>query len=1053
MRAIIEFFTRNRLFGDLLTIFIIFAGIFATLSIQREVFPNVSFDVISIVTIYPGASPEESEKLITNRIEQDLKEVDGIKRIQSFSIDNRSSVVVFLDPDQTTEAKAKADIKDIIDLIDFPAEAEDPLVVAVESKQTPIMEVAISSEMPEVDFRKLAKELEREIETVPGVAKIVHKGLRDLEIKVQPDPMLLLRYSVSLDELINALRLQNRTIPAGMIEPLDPSSGEKETLVRTIGEFKTLKDVEDTVIRANELGSPIRVRDIAQVIYGLEKSSVVNRTNGRPSLTLTVLKKEKADAIRVVDAVRAKVAEFETRFILAVDKNSPPQSTVSFSFINDLSEYIRRRVSILTTNLFVGLLLVIFTLALFLPFRSALIVGAGILISFFGCIFIFYLLGYSINLLSLLGLIIVCGMLVDDAIVVSDNVHRHMKKGGSKIDAAIQGAWEIWPAVTASVLTTVIAFLPMMFMSGIFGKFTKQIPLGVIIALIISLFEALWIIPQHMAHYGKVDNGLNPKGLAKVTLRFQKFWDNWLVPRYTTIIEKIIRKRYYAASGIFVFFIFTLFVAQTGLKFVLFPPEGVEIFFVRVKAPTGYSLKQTTEVIKPIEAEVAKLPKTEVQDFVTTVGVIQQDPNDPNTKRGSEYAQIAVYLTPETQRDRIALEVINDLREKIGKPATIEDITFDRVNPGPPMGKPVSLSVRGQNYDTIMAAVKTIKEKIKDYPGLMDLSDSYVTGKNELHVIVNKAEAAAAGVSVTQVGQTVRAALDGIIATTIPELEDEVSVRVSFSDADKTSASTLQQIKIPNQQGNLVPLTRVARVEKAQAIAVYQHENNEREVKVTAELDTNITSASETNNKIRDILPEIISQHPTVAISFGGEDEDTKESMQSLIRAFTLAFAGIFLLLILTFKNLLQPFLVILTIPLGIMSVIWTLFVARMPLSFMAMLGVIALAGVIVNNAIVLIDFVNQGRKEGLDRHASLIRAAQLRIKPIFLTSATTVMGLLPTAHGIGGLDKFVVPIAMSLGYGLMFGALLTAFFFPAAIAIIDDIQEIFERRFSKKAN
>lgn len=1043
MRRIIEFFTRNSLFSDLLAIFIVIGGIVSMLLIRREVFPNVSFDIINVSTAYPGASPEEIEKLITSPIEQDLKEVDGIKRLQSVSTDSRSEIIVVLDPDQTTEEKAKDDIKDVLDQFTAPEGAEETKVVAIQSKQQPIMEVSLSSDMPEIELRKIIKQLEVEIESINGVAKTVPKGVRDIEIHVEADPIKLQRLSVSLDELVSALKLQNRTIPAGTLEPKNrdttvagATAFEKETLVRTIGDFKSLEDVGDTVIRSNELGQPLRVRDIAAVTYNLEKAHISNRTNGRPSLTLTVLKKEKADAIRVVDDVRARVAEFEKKF----------SGEFSTSFINDFSEYIRRRVSVLSSNLIVGLFLVILTLSLFLPFRTALFVATGIVISFFGTIFYFYANGHSINLISLMGLIIVSGMLVDDAIVVADNVVRHMQMGGNRIEAAIRGAFEIWPAVTASVLTTVIAFAPMLFMSGIFGKFIKQIPLGVLTALLFSLFEALWILPQHMAHYAKLDAPRPTHFFARGTLRFQNFWESRLVPSYIRLLKKIIQRRYIAATAMGMLFVISILVAKFGLKFILFPPDGVEIFFVRVKGPTGITLEQTTELVKPVEKAVAQLPKEEVQDFVTTVGLVQQDPNDPNTKRGSEYAQVAVYLTPENRRDRYALEIIEDMRKVIGQPGGIEEITFDRVNPGPPVGKPVSLGVRGQDYAPILKAVAELKEKIKDLPGLIDLSDSYVSGKNELHVKVNKAEAAAANVSVTSVGLAVRAALDGLVATTIHELDEEIDVRVSFPPEAKTSVENLQHINILNPRGNLIPLQKIARVEPAQGIAVYQHENNQREVKVTASVDTDVSSAIEINSKIRDMLPEITKNHPEVTVNFGGEDEDTQESLASLGRAFGVAFAGIFLVLILTFKNLFQPFLVVLTIPLGTIAVIWTLFVARMPISFLSALGIIALSGVIVNNAIVLIDFVNKARAEGMDKVESILAAAKIRIRPIFLTTATTVAGLLPTAHGIGGLDKFVVPIAMSLGYGMMFGATLTALFFPAAIAIMDDIREKYSK-------
>jgi len=621
-------------------------------------------------------------------------------------------------------------------------------------------------------------------------------------------------------------------------------------------------------------------------------------------------------------------------------------------------------------------------------------------------------------------------------------------------DAAIKGTSEIWTAISASVLTTVVAFLPMMFMSGIFGKFVKQIPLGVVIALLLSLIEALFILPMHIVHYAKVHETKGKVARNKISRSLEKtrsFWDNKVVPRYVDLVKIILRRRYWVVAGVGTLFIASVFLASSAMRFVLFPPEGIETFFVRIKAPTGVNLETTRNLMKPVEEVVSQLASNELQDYTLSVGLIQNDPNDPNTQRGSEYAQLVVFLTPETSRDRTAAEIIEDLRAKIAKPEGVERITFDRVKPGPPVGKPISLGVRGQTYADILPAVEALKKRIAELNGVTDVTDNYVPGKKEFQIHVDAATAAAAGLTVTQVGTTVRAAFDGIVATTIQEIDDEVDVRVSFPKEARADFETLGFIKIPNNRGNLIPLNRIARIEQANSIAVFEHEGNQREVKVSSDLDTNVASASQVNDIIRTWLPDLAKEFPSVRIDFGGEDEDTQESLRSLLRAFGVAFMSIFLILVLTFQQLLQPFLVILTIPLGIIAVIWTLFIAGMPFSFMAMLGIIALAGVIVNNAIVMIDFVNQARKEGMDRFKSIEEAARIRLRPIFLTTATTVAGLLPTAHGIGGLDKFVVPIAMSLGYGLMFGAFLTAFVFPAAIAVLDDLHEFFEKKFATK--
>jgi multidrug efflux pump subunit AcrB len=1045
MTSIIKFFISNRLFGDMLSIFIVVIGIASLFLIRREVFPNVQFDIITINTLYPGASPEEIEKLVTNPIEQDLQEVDGIKKLNSISREGRSTVIVQLDPDQTTESEGKEDIKNVVDRLSFPENAEDPIVLALESKQEPILKVSLSSEMPEIELREVAKKLEREIESIPGVARAAYVGIRDLEIRVDVDPRKLIAKSVSLDEVVQALKAQNVSISAGSVDPDPRAKNKAEKIVRTIGEFESPQDVANTVIRANEIGQAIKVSDIAEVRMDLVKRQIIDKTNGVPSLSLTVIKKEKADAITVVDAVRNKVAEFKKG-----------QEKVSFVFVDDISNFIRDRLSILTSNMVVGLFLICFTLTLFLPFRVSLVVSAGIFVSFFGTMWFFQTGDYSLNLISLLGLIIVSGMLVDDAIVVTDNIARYMQEGMSPEDAAIRGTSEIWPAVMASVATTIVAFLPMMFMSGIFGKFVKEIPLGVVAALLFSLAESIFLLPQHVATYVRLEHfefSKNPKGFAKVRCAFLKFWDGKVIPNYVRIVKRVIHHRYITLAGVFLLLITAVGASQIFLKFVLFPAEGVEIFFVRARAESGISLEEASDKVKAIENIVAELPKVEMENFVTSVGLQQQDPNDPNTKRGAEYSQVTVYLSPETQRDRTAAEIIESLRGKIEAVKGYEEIRFERVNPGPPVGKPISLGVQGETYEQILPAVNKLKELVAAMKGVKDVTDSYIEGKKEIQIKPNQAKAISAGLSVASIGNTARAAVDGIVATTIQRIDDEVDVRVLFQEKNKTPSEIINQIQVPNRAGNLIPLTQVARIEETTGISHFEHTNNRREVKVSADVDTDVTSSGAANEKIRkEILPEFSKQFPDVKVVFGGEDEDTTESLQSLLRAFVVAFIAIFLILIFMFKNLIQPFLVVLTIPLGISSVIFALILNRQPLSFMAMLGIIALAGVIVNNAIVYIDFVNQARKEGMNKAESLVEAARLRLRPIFLTTMTTVMGLLPTAHGIGGLDKFVVPIAIALGYGLLFGSILTAFVFPAAIAITDDINDWFSRKFKKAA-
>lgn len=1050
MSALIRFFIKQPLFADLLTLFILLVGAASALLIRREAFPNVVFDIITVNSIYAGASPEEVEKLVTNPIEQDMKEVDGIKRLTSTSVEGRSYIWAQLDPDQTDEKKGKEDIQDVVDGLtsDLPKEVERPLVKSIEAKLTPIIQIAMGGDVPEIELRAKAKELEKDLEKLPGVARVEPQALPDLEIRVAADPKRLQAYRLSLNDLIDALKQQNVNVPGGTVKPTAAGAAGHEIMVRVIGEYKSLRSIEDTVIRANDIGTPVRVGNVAKVYYDLEEKQVDSRANGKPAVILTVLKKEKADAIHVVDAVRKRVKEYE----------AAQGGALRMSYIEDFSEFIRRRLSVLTSNLLVGLVLVFLVLAAMLPVSVAVLVAMGIPFAFFATMIFFNYMGFSVNLISLLGLIIVSGMLVDDAIVVTDNAVRHMEDGKPPEEAVTLGTLQVWAPIAASVLTTVVAFLPMMFMSGIFGKFVREIPVGVIVALLFSLFEAYFILPAHIMRWVRIPprepasaaRGEGVSRFSAIKARVRGFWPDVVVPFYGRLLAWTLKHRYIMAGLFAGLFFGTLLLGAKGMRFILFPPEGVETFFVRAEAPVGTSIERMGELVKPLEAIVAKLPPHELDNYITTLGIHQQEPNDPFAKRGSHYAQIAVNLTAEERRERMAAEIIDGLRPQLGLPPGLDKVYFTRVNPGPPVGKAVDIGIQGGRYEDIMPAVAEMKKFLGAIPGVIDIDDSHVTGKEEIRLSVKPAEAAAAGLSVAEIGTTVRAAFEGIEATSIRELDDEVKIRVSLNEGSRTRASTLESIEIPNRQGYLVPLTRVASTARDRGIAVYGHEDNQRQVRVSADVDVTKVSATEVAEKVQAYAPEFKKLFPKVDINMGGEDEDTKESMQSLLRAFAVAALGIFLILVLTFKNLSQTLLVMITLPMGIISVILAFFFHGMPLSFMGILGIVALAGVIVNNAIVFIDFVNQKRADGVGRLQSILESAKMRLRPIFLTSITTVFGVLPTAYGIGGMDRFVVPIAMALGWGLLFGAVLTAVFFPVAVAIVDDLQAVFGRVIQK---
>lgn len=972
MKRLISYFAQQGIFVDLITLFVFVSGLSALVGIKREVFPNISFDIITITTVYPGASAETIEKLITNPMEQDLNEVDGIKKMTSTSREGASMILLQLDPDQTTVSEAKEDIKEVLDRQqDLPEDAEDPVLRVAESKLTPVLEIGLNGDVDETVLRKDAKFLEREIEKLREVAKVQFNGLRDYEIRVEANPAKLRQYSVSLSELMAALKRSNVSVPGGTIQASE-INGFQETIVRTVGDFESEDDVANTVVRANVLAEPIRVKDVAQVSTDFEKETSIYRVNGERAVSITVLKKEKADVVDLVDNVKKKIEDLKPKF-------SPG---VSVDFLNDASFYVRRRISVLSSNMLIGLALVLVVLSLVLPLRVALVTAFGIPFAFLGTIGIFYMADISINLVSMMGLIIVLGMLVDDAVVVTENAQRIREQGEPAMAAAIKGTQQIWAPVTVSVLTTIMAFAPMVFMSGIFGKFVKYIPIGVIIALFISLWECFFVLPHHVGKWiPDPKPGSNKKAHGGL---FNSIWRSVFEPGYSFVIYHVMRFRWLVVFLSFVFIGGSLKFAKDHMDFVLFPPGGVEIFVINIDAPNGSSLEYTARMAEPIEKALKQFDNTVIDDYTLKIGAQQKDPNDPASKMGSEYGQVKVYLTPATERDITARQVIETLRESIGEPAGLKRIAFEQISGGPPVGKPVAIEVRGREYKAIMEAVDLVTKELSAIDGVVDIQNNYILGKKEIQIIVDTAEAAAAGLSVSDIGTAVRASFEGIVSTSIRKLDDEIDIRVSLTQKDRSQVATLDQIEVSNSRGQLIPLSRVIKKNESQSIAAFRHQANEREVAVVADVDTKTTNARKVSGIMQDKVAKILEAYPDITINFGGENEDTQESLQSLLKAFLFAFFGILLILILLFKNLYQPLVVAFTIPLGFVGVIWAFLLIKSHLA-LGMIGVIALGGVVVNNAIVLVDFINNLRARGKKSVLRLEKQPELGFVPFFL--------------------------------------------------------------------
>lgn len=1043
MLAIIEFFLRRSIFGNILTVILIGWGIYVGLTINREALPNIDFDIVLVTTVFPGASPEEVEKLITNPIEDQLKSVEGIKEIRSSSIENRSGITVIIDPDAKNPRKVVEDIRSAVDRVtDLPADVDRPLVLEITSSLTPVIEVSLFADENKIDYRTLREQaeiLENALKQIDGVARIDRRGWLNREYIVKLDPIKIKNNYVGIEQILAGLKQRNINFPGGEVI----INGASQVL-RTVGELLEPKDVENFFIRSNELGQGIRIRDVGKVVDGFEEPLYIYRTNGKIAIDLIVLKKEKGDIIRVVEEVKKVANNYKQKL---------PEG-IEVEFINDLSYYVKRRLNVLFNNAIGGFILVVGALFFFMGWRTALMVALAIPVSLGAALIIFNALGVTLNLISMVGMIIVVGILVDDAIVVSENFYRYLEEGYSTLEAAIKGTSEVVAPVFASVITTIVSFAPLLFVTGIFGKFLFTIPLVVIITLSASLFESFFILPSHLYDINKYASHENEiKGESGYFYRFRK-------KIYEPALAWVINHRWQTLIALVVLFITSIVLQVTVGKFKLFT-GAIEAFIIKMKADPSTPLEDMDRFNQYISKYVETLPKEEIENFRTATGIVQQNPTDPFTKRGSNYAMAIIYLTPENKRKRSGEEIVNQVREEISwlldakfkdnanlkqnpyKPkifpefmnlsGKLENLQVDLIRGHPPTGKPVAIEIRGKDYDVLEKIGEEFKERLAKIKGVQNIDDDHELGKKEIHLKIDELTAAITGVSVENIALAVNTAFRGTAPTTIKKGTEEIDVRVRFDDSYHKNIQTINHIYVLNTMGQLIPIKPLVKFETKQGYVALNHIDADRSLIVLADIDEKTTTSAQVNKEIQKFMNQIIEKYPGYTVKLGGENKDTEESLESLRKALIVGVLVNFLILSSLFGSILLPFTILMTIPFAIIGVILAFIAHGQPISFLALVGFVGLSGVVVNNAIVMIDFAQSLRKNNpnMSIEEVALKAGSMRLRAVILTTLTTVLGLLPTAYGIGGRDPFLVPLALAFAWGLMFSTLLTLFIIP----------------------
>ncbi len=1034
MKKIFNYTVTQPILVNVLTILIVISGFMALSNLNRDIFPNIQLDVVMINTVYPGATPKEIEKLITIPIEKELKEVNDIKEMSSASNEGISSISIEIDPNAPNKRKVITDIQRAVDRVDdLPDDLKrKPLVTEIETRNRPVVEISLSGDVSFDEIISHARDLETLILDLPDIASIKRKGWRNSEIWVEVKPEAVSKYYLSLSDIVMALKKQNISIPGGTLV-----SGGKESILRTSGEFYTADQVGETILRANDNGYWVRLSDIASVKKTFEPEIIKLRSNGKLAVNLVCIKKETGDVISLVKSIQNVVDNYK----------GMGNSNIDITLVNDYSYYVKRRLNVLVNNGWIGIVLVLICLFLFLNARVAIATALGIPMAFLITFFIMWYSGLTINLVTMFGLILVLGMIVDDAIIISENVHRHIEEGMHPIKAAINGTFDVWKPVLTTVITTIAAFAPLMFMSGVLGKFVMYIPLVVILALLASLFEAFIMLPSHLVSISCIPKLFNRSPEKKGI--FARLFDRSIVI-YVKWLHKLLYQRKKVAIISSLFFIGSLYIGFAQLPFVLFPQKGIDAFFIRAKAPIGTSLNKMSELMSPLEHAMLSIPKSEWNDFITEIGRTQNDDIDPLSKQVSHVGQISVFLKSSSTRSMSADSIVSRLRELTSDIQGLEEVSFEKVRQGPPVGKPIYIRVRGDELDKINAVVSKVKMYLAQIPGVSDVEDSHELGKDEIRIDVDEKIASEVGLHVSDIALAVRSAFDGIVATTIKQSDDEIDIRVRYPDELRYQEGALEKVRIPNGKGKLIPLSSVANLKRAQGINGIYHYDRKRTTIITAMVDeVNATSVSVTQN-IQNVFSNIGASHPGISINFGGEWEKTQESLISLQIAMVIAVMVIFLVMALQFQSLLQPAIVLFSIIYGFVGIVWAFLFHMEPKSFLSLVGAVGLAGVVVNNSIVLIDFINKAKLRGKNTFDAILEAASIRLRPIVLTTITTVVGLLPVAYGLMGSDPFLEPMALAIGWGLLFATACTLIVTPCIYAVVEDcrnrISQIFNR-------
>ena len=1029
MFSVAESSLRYSVLVNMLTVAILVFGLVSMVSLPREEFPAVDFGSVLIVAVYPGASPEEIEQLLVKKIEDGVSDIDGIDYVSTTAEEGKAIFRIRFESGVDPE-KAFDDVNTEMNKItDLPEGAIDPVVIRLNMREVnPIAQVVLGGQFTPGSLREIGENFKDGVLDLDNISKVDMLGSRERQIWVDADQAKLDAYGLTLSDLTGAIQGRNLNIPAG-----NSRFGKIEFLVRTLGEFKSTEELASLIVQADANGGVIRIGDVASVRDTLARAETVTRLNGEHSVSVLVYKKAAGNIIKVMQDVRSYADKFE---------QSVPGLNISVR--NDGSIDVRNGINSLGSNALQGIILVFLMMLFFLGWRNAVLASIGIPLSI---LITFIALSYfhiTLNNLTIFGLIIVVGMVVDNSIVVLENTHRYREMGYCLKDSIVMGVDQvIWP-VFSSTLTTVASFLPLLLMEGIMGQFLSVFPIVVTLALLGSWYQSMVVLPTNMNQFGRKLESANQRTtkLIKPVVSF-----------YQKAIVKVLKHRALALWSIIILLLASFGVLASGLiRFEFFPSSTAQTFAIEIKTPLGTKLDETENIIALVEKRIAALKEKQDIDFVTsTVGSIgsegRQDIKSSN-------AQINIDLVEQEKMKYTHDAIKAAIRKTLDQTPGVYSFRFREGQGGPPIGKDVEIRIKGENLDRLAYLADTIKDNLKKIPGVADIDDSFDQGKKEIRIVPDPDKLSLYGLSVAQIAMAVRTAGTG---SEVSQYRgggvDEYPIVVKLDDKYTQELEPLKDLKVKARTGELIAIRDLANFEIKNSLSQIEHRDKKRVVTITAatvRFDDNGRTRKRTPSEVVSLLtgdrlrgkPGLLQnfeqRNPGYTLEFGGMQEEQRKSYGSLYSAFLIAILIIYTILAAQFRSYVQPLIVMTTIPFGFIGVILGLLVTGLPFSLNTLISVVALAGVVVNNAILLIDFINQERERGTDRWHAIVQSGSVRLRPIIMTTGTTIAGMLPIVFSTGTSTQAWRPLAVSFTFGLAFATFLTLFIIPVIYSMVD---------------